>query len=112
MSKYIDIVKIMRENEKFSLKLDIMIEYKENYSLDRYVGNYLCEVGDNVLLLDNGSSVLVFYLYEKEGREKVAKRFHERLFENIKFSKKAKKVNIKITINDYSFWLKDRYKGR
>lgn len=27
MSKYIDIVKIMRENDTFSIKLDIMIEY-------------------------------------------------------------------------------------
>ena len=112
MSKYIDIVKIMRENKKFSLKLDIMIEYKENYSWDRCVVNYLCSVENNTLFLDNGDRVITFDLYEKEGREKTAKRFHEMLFDGIKFSKKAKKVNIKITINDYLFWLKDRIGGR
>lgn len=112
MSKYIDIVKIMRENDTFSLKLDIMIEYKENYSWDRYVVNYLCEVGDNVLFLYNGDRVITFDIYEKGGREKTAKRFHEMLFGDIKFSRKAKKVNIKVTINDYSFWLKDRIGGR
>lgn len=112
MSKYIDIVKIMRDNKELNLILDIDIEYKKQYSWQHIVTKHICKMVDDELFLDNGNSIWTFELNEKEGREKTARRFHNELFEHNRFihinPRKVKNVVIKVTINDYSFFLNKR----
>lgn len=100
MSKYIDIVGIVRDNDEFTLQVVIYDKKKENEISRSPILN--CESFSTGLLLVNGNHAEFFY-YEKESREMRAKR----LCKFLRLNRSNESVLVKIN-NDYSFWLDDR----
>lgn len=105
MSKYIDIMKILRDN-------------KSQFTLEVKIGNkslckYRCHVYRNGIVLNNNGNVNIFKLYEYESNRYAGIRFTNELglFKSSSSAYELKYDNIKIVINnDYEFYLTDERK--
>lgn len=106
MSRYIDIVKIMRENKEFKLELEIK-EYKKNKLKGEINCSYDCVVYKNgISVVNKYNEINLFEVKEDESRSKSAKRFMEFMYLYDMANKDTYKI--KVTINDYSFFLNNR----
>lgn len=103
MSKYIDIVGIVKENKEFTLEI-ALYDAKREGELTR--SNIIkCESFSNgLLLVDTKKDYAWFFNYKKESREMRAKRLSK--FLRLDYLNN-RSVLVKVD-NDYSFWLDDR----
>lgn len=108
MSKYIDIVGIARENEEFSLTIDIeekLPKWRKENPFKRTL-TYSCKVYRNGIgVVDKHNNLSVFH-FSDYGREELAKLFMR--FLDIYHMCRKEEYEIRVAINDYSFLLDKR----
>lgn len=110
MSKYIDIVGIVRENDEFSLTIDIEEKLPKWERGDgepfKSTTTYNCKVYRNGIgMVDKYNNLSIFHFFDY-GREELAKLFMR--FLDIYHITNKYWYEIKVTVNDYSFLLDKR----
>ena len=113
MSKYIDIVKIMKEKKKFNIKIESNVS---QWHMDGSLSSYSALITGECLVFDNGvcfhhnGNAKFIYFNEKESREDKAKKFTNRLCDTPVMAHLLQHhvEDVKVSIDRDVFWLSNR----